>query len=252
MFSIYICEDDEKQLADLKKAIENHLSMLDSDISLTCATTLPSELLGAIKSSNATGLYFLDIELGADLNGLDLAKEIRRCDPRAYIVFITAHNDMSGLTYEYQVEAMDFISKDNQKKMIERVCKCIATASENYKSLLIRNHSALLVKIEKANIVIDQKDILLIESSTLAHRIIVHQTTGILRVSGSLKEYETTLNKDFFRCSQSAIVNLAHVDEYQPKDGKIIMDNRKAVFVSQRSKANFKKALHDYQLNSIK
>lgn len=48
---------------------------------LRAATGSPEEIIEYIKASDRTGLYFLDIQLQSDMNGLLLAKEIREYAP---------------------------------------------------------------------------------------------------------------------------------------------------------------------------
>lgn len=247
MLSIYICEDDKKQLNDLKKTIEAYVSMQDTDIFFYCATSSPFRLLNAIKEARSTGLYFLDIELESEINGLELAKQIRVLDPRAYIVFITSHSDMTTMTYEYQVEAMDFILKDDQERMIKRVCKCISTATDNQKNSLNRNNSSLNIRIDGTRIVIDQNDILLITSSESPHKILIYRDQDVLCVSGSLKEYKPKLNQNFFRCNQSTIINLLYVDKYYFHKGIILMKNGENCSVPLRSRRKFQQALTTFQ-----
>ena len=43
--------------------------------------------------------------------GLDIAKEIRKKDPNATIVFVTTHSEFMPVTFKYRVAALDFIDK---------------------------------------------------------------------------------------------------------------------------------------------
>ena len=50
-----------------------------------------------VKASQGTVIYFLDIDLNSDMNGMKLAQQIRLFAPRGFIVFITAHSGLSAL-----------------------------------------------------------------------------------------------------------------------------------------------------------
>ena len=115
MIHIYLCEDDKRQLARWISIIEKYLLMNSTESLLYCTSSTPEDLLKVRSHSNITGLYFLDIDLRAEKNGIELAEEIRKYDPRGYIVFVTTHSEMAYLTFQYKVEAMDFIIKDKNK-----------------------------------------------------------------------------------------------------------------------------------------
>ena len=60
------------------------------------STSNPYELLDTIENKDYTGIYFLDIDLNSNINGIDLAKKIRCYDPRGFIIFVTIALHFSG------------------------------------------------------------------------------------------------------------------------------------------------------------
>lgn len=44
------------------------------------------------------GTYYLDIDLGQEMNGIDLADKIRTIDVTGKFTFITTHEEMAPLT----------------------------------------------------------------------------------------------------------------------------------------------------------
>lgn len=245
MIHIYLCEDDKRQLNNWKTIIEKFLLMNITESTLYCAVTDPEELLSMRKHSNITGLYFLDIDLQADKNGLELAQEIRRYDPRGYIVFVTTHSEMAVLTFRYKVEAMDFILKDEPETLPEHLCACIRNAENNYKTQLESSNRLLSVKIDRSSLVLDQNDIIAITTAEDCHKIIIHTRSGIRQMSGSLKEFGAALNHGFCQCSRSAIINLYHVTAFSREDGVVTMDNKETYPVSVRMLGKVQKALNN-------
>lgn len=243
MIHIYLCEDDKKQLIQWKKIIEKFLLMNTTESRLYCAVTTPDQLLSMRRHSNITGLYFLDIDLQANRNGIELAQEIRKYDPRGYIVFITTHSEMAVLTFRYKVEAMDFILKDEPETLPEHICACIQNAESNYRTQLDSTGRLLSVKVDKDSLVLDQNDIISITTSEDCHKIIVHTKTGIRQMSGSLKEFGAILSGDFCQCSRSVIVNLRHVKQFTRETGIVLMDNKETYPVSIRMLHKVQKAL---------
>ena len=103
MLKIYICEDIEAERDKMQKVIENIVLMEDLDMELSCVSEDPHKILKEVKETEEVGIYFLDIALGADMTGLALAQEIRKYDPRGFIIFVTTHSEMSYLTFIYKI-----------------------------------------------------------------------------------------------------------------------------------------------------
>ena len=245
MIHIYLCEDDERQLKRWKDIIEKYLLMNSTESVLYCATSIPDELISTRKKSNIIGLYFLDIDLQSKQNGIELAQEIRRYDPRGYIVFVTTHSEMAVLTFQYKVEAMDFIVKDEPKTLPDQICACVRNAEINYKNQLNLSNRLLSVKIDKSSLILDQNDIIAVTTCEDYHKIMIHTRSGIKQITGTLKELNGILNSSFCQCSRSVIVNLKHVNKYCKENSLLIMDNKETYPVSFRMMGKLQKALNN-------
>ena len=135
-------------------------------------------------------------------------------DPRGFIVFITAHGELSHMTFQYCIEAMDYIVKDYPERIPDRIKQCLfhakdlissknntihkvisLTFGEN-KMLIFRKetgHSILFAKMtvrrflstwisltfgEKV-LLIKQEDLLCLHASQSAHKIKIYTNEGI-------------------------------------------------------------------------
>lgn len=252
MIHIYLCEDDKKQLNRWEDIIEKYLLMNPTESRLYCSASKPEELLSMRRRSSTTGLYFLDIDLQSDKNGIELAQEIRKYDPRGYVVFVTTHSEMAILTFRYKVEAMDFITKDDTDTLPEQICACIQNAERNYKVQLDSSSRLLSIKVDKDSLVLDQNDIVAITTSDDSHKINVHTKTGVRQISGSLKEFHATLNSGFCQCNRSTIINLKHVLKYSRENALLIMDNKETYSVFIRMMGKVQKALNSFHLFTMK
>lgn len=252
MIHIYLCEDDKKQLYRWEDIIEKYLLMNSTESRLYCSASKPEELLSMRKRSSTTGLYFLDIDLQSSKNGIELAQEIRKYDPRGYVVFVTTHSEMAVLTFRYKVEAMDFITKDDTDTLPEQICACIQNAERNYKAQLDSSSRLLSIKVDKDSLILDQNDIVAITTGDDAHKITVHTKNGVRQISGSLKEFHSTLNSGFCQCNRSTIINLKHVLKYSRENALLIMDNKETYSVSIRMMGKVQKALNSFHLFTMK
>ena len=95
MLKVYICEDSKDQRTRFESDLTDILKEEFSDmISLGLSSGNPDDILDAIRADNTLGIFFLDIDLSARINGIQLASEIRKIQPRCYIIFVTTHRDV--------------------------------------------------------------------------------------------------------------------------------------------------------------
>ena len=62
MLNIFVCEDDAVQRKSIVQIIKNTVLIEELDMQLILDTTNPYELLETVKTSQNTGIYFLDID----------------------------------------------------------------------------------------------------------------------------------------------------------------------------------------------
>lgn len=132
MIPIYLCEDDIHQLHIWQKLISNAILISELDMEIKAAVTAPSaimEQLNKYKPENA--VYFLDIDLKSNINGIELAAEIRKYDPRAFIIFITTHGEMAIQTLRYKVEPLGFIIKESPD-FEQQIVDCLLNIYNKY------------------------------------------------------------------------------------------------------------------------
>ena len=92
-FPIYVCEDNAKQRDWLTHLIRQYVMIEDLPMELVCSTGDPQVLLDTWAESRQHGLFFLDIDLQAEIDGLELARRIRDGDSLAILVFVTTRED---------------------------------------------------------------------------------------------------------------------------------------------------------------
>ena len=132
MLDIYICEDNKKQLSLFTGYIRDALLIENLDMQIVLASSDPDEILEGMKASSNMGVFFLDIDLKSRINGLTLAQEIRKLQPRCFIIFITSHSEMGFLTFQYKVEPLDFIIKSSTEDIKRKIHDCLLNVQENY------------------------------------------------------------------------------------------------------------------------
>ena len=81
MLDIFVCEDNAVQRQAIVQTIQNAVLIEELDMQLVLDTGDPYVLLEKVKTSQDTGIYFLDIDLGSNINGMKLAQQIRLFAP---------------------------------------------------------------------------------------------------------------------------------------------------------------------------
>ena len=224
MLDIYICEDTAEILEHTKKTIENHLIIENLDAQLVLASSHPQEVLSHYQACQNPALFFLDIDLGTNINGIQLASDIRQLNKQCFIVFITTHLEMTLLTFQYKVEAMDFIVKPASTQQLQ---DCIHTALNRISQ---NKPNTLQIKVDDKTIYLDQNDIIYIETTPQRHKLRLHTQTRALEFNGKLSDFET----QFVRTHKSFVVNPRQIKE--KSSDTLVMTNGDKIPLSRTGK----------------
>lgn len=234
MLKVFICEDNDMQRDKVTKYIENNILIEGFDMEVALSTSNPKEVIDYLSKNGVHGLYFLDIDLNTDINGITLAAEIRKYDPVGCIVFITTMSEMSLFTFKYRVEAMDYIIKDNYYEIQERIRNCMIDASKRYSEKTTNLKKNFTIKINDRIMYLPLDEILFFETSSERNWIIVHAVDRQIRFYSSMKEIEEKLDSRFYRCHKSYILNKDNIKEVDLKNKIAYMKNGGECLISGR------------------
>lgn len=232
---IYICEDDPKQLENLKTIISNYIMIEEKEMEIELATDDPEAILEHAKDTDEIGCYFLDIQLNAEMNGMKLATELRKVDPVGNIIFVTSHSELTYLTFIYKVAAMDFIFKDDPEEIKTRVIDCLKTAETRLK-LLSQESSVETIELKRGSnsLYVQYDDVMFFESSSKSHRLIAHLDNRQIEFYGSLKEL-SKIDQRFFRCHNSFVINRHNIESIDSKTRSVNFKNGECCYASVRN-----------------
>lgn len=226
MIKIYSCEDNEMERSELQSIIEQCIQEEKMAFEFVTSAASPYELLDCVINENDNCVFFLDVDLGVDMNGLTLAQKLRNYFPRCYIIFTTSHSEMSYMTFTYKVEAMDYIIKGDFREMKNRVVQCLVRIEELEKKQAdkkIEDYFSIRVGSKIKNILI--RDILYFEVADTPHKLIVHCENMSLEFSGKIKDVESKMPPFFCRCHRRVIVNKQFVDKVDYEEGEVHLKN---------------------------
>ncbi len=243
VIDVYICEDIKKQRDQITNYVKAAILIHEYDMKVKLETDNPDEIIQTLKKAKNTGLYFLDIDLKNEKNGITLAREIRDYDPRGFIVFITSHAEMTFLTFQYKVEAMDYILKDEPQALQMRIGECMENVIDRYRSISKGEGRTITIACGEHRIILKHDEIIFFETSINEHKLILHTCNKSIEFLGKIKEIEVEMGEGFIRCHRSYLVNKRKIKEVNFSDKIIIMLNGSICPISSRGIGHVKKCL---------
>lgn len=235
MLNIIICEDNKIQLRQIQDIIESEVINLKIDSSIDLATSNPKGVIDYLRENKEKCfIYFLDVDLKADINGIELAKNIRKYDLRGYIVFVTSHVESSFLTFKYKVQAFDYILKMDDDILRKDISECLLQAYNNYKRITCKERKTVAIKYNNkiTNFYIDE--ILFFETMEIDHKLRMHTEKGIFEFYGKLKDIENEMPSNYYRSHRSYLVNTSKIRSVDARKSIIYMINGDSCLVSKR------------------
>ena len=238
---VYIAEDNIAQRATLEQAIKNYQLFSDWELELANSTGSGEELLKNIDRRNQWNIYFLDINLDEEAelnNGFAVAQEIRKFDPFGFIIFITVRSELSFLTFQYRVQALDFIIKDPAVDIRDRVHTCLKTVEQRLDSLTTSQSIKLNTGSEITSFILDD---ILYFSSNKGHVLSLHtKNNQYLIYQTTLNNLEEQLSDSFLRCHRGFLINQKAINSITKDYSSITLENNASIPVAVRKKGQLK------------
>lgn len=234
LLKIFICEDNKDDRKQLEEAITNAIRTDEINMKISLSTENPKEVIENLKVGHDNGIYFLDIDLKCNINGIKLAEEIRKYDPRGFIVFVTTHAEMSYLTFKYKLEVMDYIIKDEYKDLTKRVRECLKNANNKYNFKVNRKENCFYLSIEDKIISVEYSKIVFFETSPKIHKVVLHGIDRIVEFYSNMRDVEKNLDSRFIRCHRSYIVNKDKIEKVDRDQRVVYLSNGEKCLSSTR------------------
>lgn len=195
MLRVVCCDDEREMRKALIKIIEPELQLQGMKYQLSEFSS-GEDLLNS--QMDAIDLLFLDIEM-KDLDGIETAKQLRKVNPHAMIIFITAFADF--VFQGYEVRALNYLLKPYNKRKILAVLKdALAELDAEKKHYFIIEQKASVIKMAL-------KDIYYFTSDR--RKVTAITTKEPFTFYGKLNDLE--LPDYFLRIHNRYLVNLNHV-----------------------------------------
>jgi DNA-binding LytR/AlgR family response regulator len=195
---IAICDDESSQIKYLQKLI-GAWSKNSSENVMVQAYDSAEAFLFAYDEDKDIDILLLDIQMKG-MNGIELAREIRKGNEMLQIIFITGFTDY--IAEGYDVSALHYLMKPvNEQKLIEVLDRATAR--------LTSSKRAILFKAGGGSMRILADDIYYAEA--FSHYVTLYTKGGQENFNMRISDMEKLLGEGFFRCHRSYIVGMKHV-----------------------------------------
>ncbi len=194
---IGICDDDAAQVTLTQELTAQWAQDGGHDAKIKTYKNAES-LLFDFEGESDFDILLLDIEMG-DMDGVTLAKNIRKKSETVQIIFITGYSDY--ISEGYEVAALHYLMKPLKSEKLFEVLDRAA-------SKLKKDEKMITLKTADEIIRLPIREIKYID--VYKNDITVHAKRNIT-VRKTLSEIETELDSRFFRTGRQSIINLDYV-----------------------------------------
>lgn len=196
-YKVAICDDSDADRRYIMDMVRSWASAAGHEVQIDGFPSAESFLFRYAGESDYD-ILLLDIEMGA-MDGVTMAKELRKSNDTVQIIFITGYSDY--ISEGYEVAALHYLMKPVNE---EKLCLVLDRAAEK----LAKNEQVLNFEVsgEMVRVPIYQ----IRYADVIGNYVTVHAQTDVT-VKMTLGELEKQLDERFYRVGRSALVNLTQI-----------------------------------------
>lgn len=228
MIKFAVCDDEPLMARELSASLEAYM---EEHRDVPCSVRRFSSGRALLESGDSFDVVFLDVQM-ASPNGMDTARLLRRRGDRSLLVFVTVLKECVFDAFE--VEACGYLVKPLDpgrfRQTMDRVLKSLAR--EAAKSIVVRRGTGCQV--------VPLSEIVYCE--VLGRKLYLHKSDGaVIDYYDRLDSLERRVDRRFFRCHRSYLVNLDYVRGC--RDGQVLLPRGESVPASRLRERELTQAL---------
>lgn len=233
MLNFIICDDNQGAMNKIAKMLDSIFMSNSIDATVVLQSTDPEDVLN-FANSHKVDVFLLDIQLKANMSGIDLAKRIREHNKDAYIIFTTGHLEYSLMAYK--IKTFDYLPKPITTERLE----------ETILRLLddINGQPKKYIKIDSKNTLVDADEILYIKREGM--KLIFHTHSKDYESYSSFAKIQDSLPGNFIRCHKSYIANINKIVNVEPVSNTIYFDKNCCCEIGPKYKHTLLEVLTNY------
>ncbi len=203
-YKIAVCDDMEEDVKYISSAVNQWAEKENITVDIEMFPSAESFLF-RYAEQKAFDILLLDVEMPS-MNGVELAKRIRKENDGVQIIFITGYTDY--IAEGYEVSALHYLVKPlSETKLFEVLNRAVLKIRKNEKSLFL-SLSGEMVRIP----------IYEIKYLEVQQNYVTVHAKKDYTVKKTLGEFERELDERFYRMGRSFIVNLYCIDKITKTD----------------------------------
>lgn len=153
-------------------------------------------------------ILLLDIEMG-EMDGVTMARQLRRSNEAVQIIFITGHSDY--ISEGYEVEALHYLMKPVREEKLHSVLdRAVEKLAKNEKVLDLESGGEMV-----------RVPVYQIRYADVYGNYVTIHAAETVTVKMTLKELEKELDERFYRVGRSYIVNLTRINRVSRAEIKL-------------------------------
>ncbi len=230
-YRIAICDDRIQDAEFVQKILQHWAAKRQISVQARVFPSAESFLFAYAEDKN-WDILLLDIEMGA-MDGVTMAKTVRRDNETVQIIFITGYSDY--IAEGYEVAALHYLMKPVSE---EKLMAVLDRAAEK----LEKKEQVLMLPVDGETVRLPVAQIQYVEAFAHSVRIVTGEES--LSVKLSISELEKQLGDGFVRCHRSYLVGLRHVARISRTE--ITMDDGQVLPIARSATALVHKAFVAY------
>ncbi len=196
-YKIAICDDSDADRQYVLNMV-NAWAAQTSHVVHTDTFSSAENFLFHYSEENDYDILLLDIEMEA-MDGVTMAKQLRKSNDTVQIVFITGYSDY--ISEGYEVAALHYLMKPVKE---EKLCSVLDRATEK----LARNDKVL--NFESGGEMVRVPIYQIRYADVFGNYVTIHASSDVT-VKMTLGELEKQLDERFYRAGRSCVVNLTQI-----------------------------------------
>lgn len=204
-YKIAICDDDAGQ-RDYIAELVNTWAKLNHHLIDVKFYPEAKQFLFDYAEEKDFDILLLDIEM-PEINGIELAKTVRKDNTTVQIIFVTGYYDY--FSDGFDVSALHYLIKPVDER------KLLPVLDKAANNLTYRQRSVLITTTD-ADIKIPLADIIYVESENV--HIIIHTVNGSYKTRLTLSKFTEQLDDTFFKVHRSFVVGLKFIKKISRKE----------------------------------
>lgn len=234
---IAICDDKKVYLDILSRIVETEFEKLQINVEIT--TYMTGEAFLAHHKLDNYDVVFLDIVM-PDMDGFEVAKEIRRISRDTYVVFVTTE---SNLVYDsFDFRPFNFIPKGSIDNLNNRVTYVINKLAKD-----IEYNLPIKLDLPYDEVrYLKPKDILYVKSKANYINYVLCNSE-VIQLRGKIDTAVQLLpSRLFTRIHNRIIVNMQHIVKIDYPNTSVLLDNKEILEFSRAYKLPINEAYNNF------